>query len=96
MPELPEVETVRRGLSPVMEGAVIARAVAPSSVRFTATIPPKADTLSQASACAQASSRLSALATPQGLACLTMTTVGGPSLNSERRSNAASASLRLL
>lgn len=26
MPELPEVETVRRGLSPVMEGAVIARA----------------------------------------------------------------------
>jgi formamidopyrimidine-DNA glycosylase len=26
MPELPEVETVRRGLTPVMEGAVIARA----------------------------------------------------------------------
>lgn len=26
MPELPEVETVRRGLSPVLEGAVIARA----------------------------------------------------------------------
>ncbi|THH35361.1 bifunctional DNA-formamidopyrimidine glycosylase/DNA-(apurinic or apyrimidinic site) lyase [Aliishimia ponticola] len=26
MPELPEVETVRRGLAPVMEGAVIARA----------------------------------------------------------------------
>jgi formamidopyrimidine-DNA glycosylase len=26
MPELPEVETVRRGLEPVMEGAVIARA----------------------------------------------------------------------
>ena len=26
MPELPEVETVRRGLSPVMEGEVIARA----------------------------------------------------------------------
>ena len=26
MPELPEVETVRRGLLPVMEGAVIARA----------------------------------------------------------------------
>ena len=25
MPELPEVETVRRGLAPVMEGAVIAR-----------------------------------------------------------------------
>ena len=28
MPELPEVETVRRGLQPVMEGAVIARAEA--------------------------------------------------------------------
>ncbi|MEI4233376.1 bifunctional DNA-formamidopyrimidine glycosylase/DNA-(apurinic or apyrimidinic site) lyase [Roseovarius sp. D22-M7] len=27
MPELPEVETVRRGLAPVMEGAVIARAL---------------------------------------------------------------------
>ncbi|CAN1491067.1 Nei Formamidopyrimidine-DNA glycosylase [Paracoccaceae bacterium] len=27
MPELPEVETVRRGLSPVMEGAVIAQAL---------------------------------------------------------------------
>ena len=26
MPELPEVETVRRGLSPVMEGEVITRA----------------------------------------------------------------------
>ena len=26
MPELPEVETVRRGLAPVMEGTVIARA----------------------------------------------------------------------
>ncbi|HHL22183.1 MAG TPA: DNA-formamidopyrimidine glycosylase, partial [Aliiroseovarius sp.] len=26
MPELPEVETVRRGLLPVMEGRVIARA----------------------------------------------------------------------
>jgi len=26
MPELPEVETVRRGLAPVMEGAVIAQA----------------------------------------------------------------------
>mmetsp|Transcript_23314 Transcript_23314/g.40507 ORF Transcript_23314/g.40507 Transcript_23314/m.40507 type:complete len:81 (-) Transcript_23314:9-251(-) len=26
MPELPEVETVRRGLSPAMEGVVIARA----------------------------------------------------------------------
>ena len=26
MPELPEVETVRRGLAPVMEGRVIARA----------------------------------------------------------------------
>ena len=26
MPELPEVETVRRGLAPVMEGQVIARA----------------------------------------------------------------------
>ena len=25
MPELPEVETVRRGLAPVMEGAVIER-----------------------------------------------------------------------
>lgn len=28
MPELPEVETVRRGLAPVLEGAVIARATA--------------------------------------------------------------------
>ncbi|HCQ65925.1 MAG TPA: DNA-formamidopyrimidine glycosylase, partial [Rhodobacteraceae bacterium] len=28
MPELPEVETVRRGLAPVMEGRVIARAEA--------------------------------------------------------------------
>ena len=28
MPELPEVETVRRGLAPVMEGARIARAEA--------------------------------------------------------------------
>ena len=27
MPELPEVETVRRGLFPVLEGAVIARSV---------------------------------------------------------------------
>ena len=27
MPELPEVETVRRGLAPVMEGDVIARAL---------------------------------------------------------------------
>jgi len=26
MPELPEVETVRRGLAPVMEGAIIAKA----------------------------------------------------------------------
>ena len=26
MPELPEVETVRRGLAPVMEGAIIERA----------------------------------------------------------------------
>ena len=26
MPELPEVETVRRGLAPVMEGQVIAQA----------------------------------------------------------------------
>jgi formamidopyrimidine-DNA glycosylase len=26
VPELPEVETVRRGLAPVLEGAVIARA----------------------------------------------------------------------
>jgi hypothetical protein len=25
LPELPEVETVRRGLAPVLEGAVIAR-----------------------------------------------------------------------
>ena len=36
------------------------------------------------------------VATPQGLACLTMTTVGGPSRNSATSSSAALASLRLL
>ena len=27
MPELPEVETVRRGLAPVMEGSIIEKAI---------------------------------------------------------------------
>jgi hypothetical protein len=76
--------------------AQIASAVGPSSLPLTATIPPKAETLSHASAWFQASSRLSALATPHGLACLTITTVGGPSRNSAASSSAALASFRLL
>jgi hypothetical protein len=33
MPELPEVETVRRGLQPAMEGAICHRARLPSLLR---------------------------------------------------------------
>ena len=58
------------------EISVIASAVAASSGRLLATIPPNAETLSQASASFHASSRLPRVATPHGLACLTMTIVG--------------------
>ena len=54
----------------------ILAAVASSSVRFSATMPPNAETGSQASAASQAAATLAAVATPQGLACLTMTMVG--------------------
>ena len=56
--------------------AAMRSAAAASSVRFAATMPPKAETGSQRSARSQASARSSATATPQGLACLTMT-IGG-------------------
>ena len=54
----------------------IASAVAASSARFMAMMPPKALTGSLASARSQAARRLPATATPQGLACLTMTRAG--------------------
>ena len=76
--------------------SVMASAVATSSGWLVATIPPNAETLSHARASRHASTRLSRVATPQGLACLTMTTVGGASRNSAASSRAALASLRLL
>ncbi len=48
----------------------IASAVAPSSVRLTATMPPKAETLSQASACCHASSKLSRAGDAAGVGVL--------------------------
>ena len=50
------------------------RAVAASSGRLTATMPPKALTGSQAQRLAQASVRVAPMATPHGLACLMMAT----------------------
>jgi hypothetical protein len=55
--------------------SVIASAVAASSGRLVATMPPNAETLSQARASFQASRSVSRVATPHGLACLTMTMV---------------------
>jgi formamidopyrimidine-DNA glycosylase len=40
MPELPEVETVRRGLAPVMEGQVIARAEVRTAPTCAGPCPP--------------------------------------------------------
>ena len=57
-------------------------------------MPPKALSGSQASALRQASTKVAAMATPQGLACLTIPTAG--SANSATSANAASVSLRLL
>ncbi len=74
--------------------AVIRSAAAASSTRFAATMPPNAETGSQRSAASHASASVAAEATPQGLACLTMTMVG--SENSATHSKAASVSLRLL
>ena len=56
--------------------AAIFSAAAASSTRFAATMPPKAETGSQSSARSQAAARSVATATPQGLACLTMTMAG--------------------
>ncbi len=69
-------------------------AAAASSVRFTATMPPNAETGSQRSARSHASASVAALATPHGLACLMIATVGAS--NSATHSNAASVSFRLL
>ena len=73
---------------------VISSASLPSKVRFSAIIPPKAETGSDAKAAFQTSVRSSPLATPQGLACL-MIAIEGAS-NSETSSKAASVSLILL
>ncbi len=54
----------------------MASAVALSTGRFTAIQPPKAATRSAIFALIYASSKEAALATPQGLLCLTMTTAG--------------------
>ena len=47
-----------------------------SSVRFTATMPPNGETGSHKNALSQASASVAAVATPQGLACLMIATVG--------------------
>ena len=72
----------------------IAIAVTRSKERLQATIPPNALTGSAAKACSHASASLSATATPQGLACLTIAMAG--SVNSLTRRRAASVSLILL
>jgi hypothetical protein len=74
--------------------AAIRSAAAASSVRFAATMPPKAETGSQRSARSHAAASPSASATPQGLACLTMTMAGRS--NSATHSKAASVSFRLV
>src|SRR5882757_443054 len=74
--------------------APIFSAAAASRVRFTATIPPNGEIGSQRNAKSQASASEDALATPQGLACLMIATVGAS--NSATHSIAASVSFRLL
>ncbi len=70
------------------------RAHSASSGRFRATMPPKAETESQASAFMYASRGLTPSATPHGFVCFTITTAH--SSNSVTHSNAASASRILL
>jgi hypothetical protein len=72
----------------------MAWAVAPSSARLKARIPPNAETGSVLNAFSYAPARLAATAAPQGLACLTMTQAG--SLKLFTHSQAASASAMLL
>ena len=74
--------------------AAIFSAAAASSMRFAATMPPKGETGSHRKARSQAVTRSSATATPQGVACLTMTMAGRS--NSATHSKAASVSLMLL
>jgi hypothetical protein len=77
--------------------SVIARAASASSVRLSATMPPKADVVSQASALRYAATRLSPSATPHGLACLMMAQAAvRAGSNSATHSKAASVSLMLL
>ena len=59
-----------------VNSAAMCSARSASSVRFSAMMPPNAETGSQRRAACQALSRVGAEATPQGLACLTMTMVG--------------------
>ncbi len=72
----------------------IAAAVAPSSARLKARMPPKAEVGSVLNAFSYAAPRLPASAAPQGLACLTMTHAGSPKCFTH--SHAASASAILL
>ena len=65
----------RRTTTSVNTGAN-ASASAPGTGRLAATMPPKADTGSQALAATYALVMSPAMATPHGLACLTMTTAG--------------------
>src|SRR3989344_138356 len=69
-------------------------AVVASSSLLNATIPPKADTGSQASAFLYASAGVRLTLTPHGFVCFTITAAG--SENSATHSKAASASRRLL
>src|SRR5512144_2779548 len=74
--------------------AATASSVSASTSRLNAMMPPNADVRSVASAPAYASRVVGALATPQGLACLTMTHVGAS--NRVTHVHAASASATLL
>jgi len=68
----------------------IASAVAASSARLTATMPPQALTGSPASALSQAARKLAPIAATHGLACLMIATAGVA--NSATSSKAASVS----
>ncbi len=74
--------------------ACIFSAVAASTSRFKATIPPKMDTSSAANALSQASSKVDPCPIPAGFMCFTVTTV--VSSNSAIMRKAASASRMLL
>src|SRR5512133_1184672 len=74
--------------------AATASSVAASTSPLNAMMPPNADVRSVASAFPYASSKFAALATPHGLACLTITHVG--SANRVTHVHAASASATLL